>query len=542
MYKLSPGFKKWTSSWQRWWKRGRVGPRWFWCSSSLQVFQTLVDRPAQTVAPLPQIQTAVSDYCQVSLTCKEQSKVRNNTWKLCSTGEFLPVTRPVMNNYSWWLNVYLWRVVWFNRYGENGTISLAGLKRLLQSVGLDRIRTVTVQHHEQPGHHNHQHDHHHHHHHHVHNNSSHHQKHVHAETSQPRKSTKTPEVSKDQDVTLGKKEENPELHHHLYDKKTMVAEAQEVGTTAAYSAQLLVKPEAYKRQDSSLEQPTPAGEANTGTTTKTLVTENQIQTTGVSPGDDHNHDHEHDHDHDHEHDHDHDHDHDHNHNQDLLRNRSLDSEEVHSESCCFYLWRFLSNLKDKIVLASVCAHYISGYNIFVSQKTFNSFPKFPNQIYWKACEKADVEDLSCIKCFTVFVSAFKYPVWTQFFFFHVANFQCMNASSILSTHGMSQEMGVTLSDFSYLCPALLNQIDGGACILHEDPSEHGKRGTTNFVSLLMFLLTCPSNRSNTRKTNHHNAKHLAFWALTIWCFLLLCMAVNLVFLGWGQTKQDILRC
>ncbi|XP_077411651.1 zinc transporter ZIP6 [Vanacampus margaritifer] len=35
----------------------------------------------------------------------------------------------------------------FNRYGENGSISLAGLKRLLQSVGLDRIRSVTVQHH-----------------------------------------------------------------------------------------------------------------------------------------------------------------------------------------------------------------------------------------------------------------------------------------------------------------------------------------------------------------------------------------------------------
>ncbi|CAL8325710.1 unnamed protein product [Arctogadus glacialis] len=34
----------------------------------------------------------------------------------------------------------------FNRYGENGTISLASLKSLLHNIGLDRVRTVTVQH------------------------------------------------------------------------------------------------------------------------------------------------------------------------------------------------------------------------------------------------------------------------------------------------------------------------------------------------------------------------------------------------------------
>ena len=31
-------------------------------------------------------------------------------------------------------------------YGENGTISLASLKSLLHNIGLDRVRTVTVQH------------------------------------------------------------------------------------------------------------------------------------------------------------------------------------------------------------------------------------------------------------------------------------------------------------------------------------------------------------------------------------------------------------
>lgn len=36
----------------------------------------------------------------------------------------------------------------FLKYGENGTISLTGLVRLLKSLGLDRIRNVTVQHHQ----------------------------------------------------------------------------------------------------------------------------------------------------------------------------------------------------------------------------------------------------------------------------------------------------------------------------------------------------------------------------------------------------------
>uniref|UniRef100_A0A8D3DPV0 Zinc transporter ZIP6 n=1 Tax=Scophthalmus maximus TaxID=52904 RepID=A0A8D3DPV0_SCOMX len=83
----------------------------------------------------------------------------------------------------------------FNRYGENGTISLDGLKRLLQSVGLDRIRTVMVQHHEQLGHRHHHHHHHHHHHddHLPDNNNSHHQKHVHAEPSRPGKFPKSVE-------------------------------------------------------------------------------------------------------------------------------------------------------------------------------------------------------------------------------------------------------------------------------------------------------------------------------------------------------------
>ncbi|XP_060761912.1 zinc transporter ZIP6 isoform X3 [Neoarius graeffei] len=45
----------------------------------------------------------------------------------------------------------------FLKYGENGTISLSGLQRLLEGLGLDRIRRVTVQHHGNKHDHTHSH-------------------------------------------------------------------------------------------------------------------------------------------------------------------------------------------------------------------------------------------------------------------------------------------------------------------------------------------------------------------------------------------------
>ncbi|XP_076837801.1 zinc transporter ZIP6 [Brachyhypopomus gauderio] len=47
----------------------------------------------------------------------------------------------------------------FLKYGQNGTISLSGLQRLLEGVGLDRIRRVMVQHHGHNHSHNHTHAH-----------------------------------------------------------------------------------------------------------------------------------------------------------------------------------------------------------------------------------------------------------------------------------------------------------------------------------------------------------------------------------------------
>ncbi|XP_063741539.1 zinc transporter ZIP6 isoform X2 [Eleginops maclovinus] len=186
----------------------------------------------------------------------------------------------------------------FNRYGENGSISLAGLKLLLQNVGLDRNRTVMVKHHEQPGHHHHHQEDHHHHHHHHNNNNSH-----------PQKSAKASEVSKDQDS--------------LQDRKRAV----EVVSSPVFSAQMMVKPD-------------------------------QDQETTGTPED----------------------------------HSPLSQEVPHNHS------------EDSV--------------------------------------------------------------------------ECLNASSILSSHGMTPGGSVTIADFSYLCPALLHQIDDGACIRHRN-NKHAHHGDQN---------------------------------------------------------------
>uniref|UniRef100_A0AAY4AL79 Zinc transporter ZIP6 n=1 Tax=Denticeps clupeoides TaxID=299321 RepID=A0AAY4AL79_9TELE len=56
--------------------------------------------------------------------------------------------------------------------------------------------------------------------------------------------------------------------------------------------------------------------------------------------------------------------------------------------------------------------------------------------------------------------------------------ECLNASSILRDHGISSET-ITVSDFVYLCPALLTQIDSNSCIRenqfdhnHDDDPDH----------------------------------------------------------------------
>ncbi|XP_077368065.1 zinc transporter ZIP6 isoform X2 [Festucalex cinctus] len=169
----------------------------------------------------------------------------------------------------------------FDRYGENGSISLAGLKRLLQNVGLDRIRSVTVQHH--------------HHHHH--------------------------------DAEWHQEPDTPE-------------ERQKRGADARAAANASAPLDGAGSVDRS-----------------------RMRAAG-------NHTREEDHHHDDDHDHHHD-DHDHHHD---------DHDHPHVE--------------------------------------------------------------------------------------------CENASSILWSHGMTQEGGVSPGDLALLCPALLDQIDAGACILHQGDGHH----------------------------------------------------------------------
>lgn len=85
-----------------------------------------------------------------------------------------------------------------------------------------------------------------------------------------------------------------------------------------------------------------------------------------------------------------------------------------------------------------------------------------------------------------------------------ACFQCLSASSILSSHGMSQNVGVSYDDFSILCPALLHQIDDGACIVHEGAAAHGERGTPsgNFTDCRWLTVGDREGGSSGRSGGH----------------------------------------
>lgn len=57
--------------------------------------------------------------------------------------------------------------------------------------------------------------------------------------------------------------------------------------------------------------------------------------------------------------------------------------------------------------------------------------------------------------------------------------QCLNASTLLSSHGMASERELTAGDFSLLCPALLNQLERGACVRHGEPTDKHPHGNHN---------------------------------------------------------------
>ncbi|XP_009949791.1 PREDICTED: zinc transporter ZIP6-like, partial [Leptosomus discolor] len=44
--------------------------------------------------------------------------------------------------------------------------------------------------------------------------------------------------------------------------------------------------------------------------------------------------------------------------------------------------------------------------------------------------------------------------------------ECSSASKLMQSHGIGTQVLLTATEFSYLCPALINQIDGKYCIVH----------------------------------------------------------------------------
>ncbi|XP_004623648.1 zinc transporter ZIP6 isoform X1 [Octodon degus] len=44
--------------------------------------------------------------------------------------------------------------------------------------------------------------------------------------------------------------------------------------------------------------------------------------------------------------------------------------------------------------------------------------------------------------------------------------ECFNASKLLMSHGMGIQVPLNATDFSYLCPAIINQIDARSCLIH----------------------------------------------------------------------------
>uniref|UniRef100_H0WXX1 Zinc transporter ZIP6 n=1 Tax=Otolemur garnettii TaxID=30611 RepID=H0WXX1_OTOGA len=44
--------------------------------------------------------------------------------------------------------------------------------------------------------------------------------------------------------------------------------------------------------------------------------------------------------------------------------------------------------------------------------------------------------------------------------------ECFNASKLLTSHGLSIQVPLNATEFSYLCPAIINQIDARSCLIH----------------------------------------------------------------------------
>ncbi|MGH0120659.1 UNVERIFIED_CONTAM: hypothetical protein FKN15_068234 [Acipenser sinensis] len=162
----------------------------------------------------------------------------------------------------------------FNRYGENGSIFIEGLKKLLESIGLDRIKKVPVrdghfeiehEDHLQRGH-----NHHPHHHPHLHHHPYQHK------IPASKKAAETPKIIRNH-LTVSKKTEDSNSHHKLYAKKVI----HEISTTPMYTTNILFK-SSEMRNRRSVDHPSDA--AGLSTTVETgFAKRDVLEATKLSP-------------------------------------------------------------------------------------------------------------------------------------------------------------------------------------------------------------------------------------------------------------------
>ncbi|NWS12256.1 S39A6 protein, partial [Pachyramphus minor] len=214
----------------------------------------------------------------------------------------------------------------------------------------------------------------------------------------------------------------------------------------------------------------------------------------IKIGHDHDHDrHDHDHDH-HDHDHhDHDHDHDHhfhhnhislsktsektacpNHESDASKDRrNSHAKEPHKAENVEHQQNFVRS-KNTVneIMASVITASAGGHSELQNvqpgevKTVARSGLTGPSAVNvtggrngsWLAVSKANESRASP-----------KEPEGGSYLYSKLkkqSTQECSNASKLMQSHGIGTQVLLSATEFSYLCPALINQIDGKYCIVH----------------------------------------------------------------------------
>ncbi|KAF4096513.1 zinc transporter ZIP5 isoform X1 [Onychostoma macrolepis] len=75
---------------------------------------------------------------------------------------------------------------------------------------------------------------------------------------------------------------------------------------------------------------------------------------------------------------------------------------------------------------------------------------------------------------------------------------CLNVTQLLWNFGLGQASHITPAHFTFLCPALLYQIDSGVCLRHTEEQSQGSKTSEGFLralgwaSLALFVISLPS--------------------------------------------------